>query len=72
MAVSTESRLNPPAPVPALTRGRDAFHQAAALILLTQAALWAFLLFRWATFSRFNWTPYPAELVLAEWSPLVA
>jgi len=72
MAVSTESRLNPPADIPALTRGRDAFHQAAALVLLTQAALWAFLLFRWATFSRFNWTPFPAELVLAEWSPLVA
>ena len=72
MAVSTEPRLNPPALAAPLTRGRDAFHQAAALVLLTQAALWAFLLFRWATFSRFNWTPYPAELVLAEWSPLVA
>jgi spermidine/putrescine transport system permease protein len=72
MAVSTEPRLNPPALAAPLTRGRDAFHQAAALVLLTQAALWAFLLFRWATFSRFNWTPYPAELVLADWSPLVA
>ena len=72
MAVSTESRLNPPALAAPMTRGRDAFHQAAALLLLTQAALWAFLLFRWATFSRFNWTPYPAELVLAEWPPLVA
>ena len=72
MAVSTESRLNPPALAAPMTRGRDAFHQAAALLLLTQAALWAFLLFRWATFSRFNWTPYRAELVLAEWPPLVA
>ena len=72
MAVSTESRLSPPTTAAPLTRGRDAFHQAAAVLLLTQAALWAFLLFRWATFSRFNWTPYPAELVLAEWSPLVA
>ena len=72
MAVSTESRLSPPTTAAPLTRGRDAFHQSAAVLLLTQAALWAFLLFRWATFSRFNWTPYPAELVLAEWSPLVA
>ncbi len=72
MAVSTESRLSPPTTTAPLTRGRDAFHQAAAVVLLTQAALWAFLLFRWATFSRFNWTAYPAELVLAEWSPLVA
>ena len=72
MAVTTESRLSPPTSAASMTRGRDAFHQAAALVLLTQATLWAFLLFRWATFSRFNWTAYPAELVLAAWPPLIA
>ena len=72
MAVSTEPRLSPPTTAAPLTRGRDAFHQAAALVLLPPAPLWAFLLFRWATFSRFNWTPYPAELVLAAWPPLAA
>ena len=72
MAVTTESRLSPPTSAAPMTRGRDAFHQAAALVLLTQAALWAFLIFRWATFSRFNWTAYPAELVLAAWPPLIA
>ena len=70
MAASTDPRLNPPTTAAPMTRGRDAFHQAAAVVLLTQAALWAFLLFRWATFSRFNWTPYPAELLLAQLPPL--
>lgn len=73
MAASTDTGLSPQTPQPALmTRGRDAFHQAAAVVLLAQAALWAFLLFRWATFSRFNWTAYPAELALAKLPPLVA
>ncbi len=72
MAVTTESRLSPPPASAPMTRGRDAFLQVAAIVLLFQAAFWAFLLFRWATFSRFNWTPYPAELVLAQASPLIA
>ncbi len=71
MAVSTDTGLNPQPLAAPMTRGRDAFHQAAAYLLLTQAALWAFLLFRWATFSRFNWTAYAAELTLAQWSPLL-
>ena len=71
MAVSTDPRLNPSVTTAPMTRGRDAFHQAAAAVLLTQVALWAFLLFRWATFSRFNWTPYPAELALAKLPPLL-
>jgi len=72
MAVTTEPRLSPPTTAEPMTHGRDAFQQAAGYLLLTQTALWAFLLFRWATFSRFNWTAYPAELALARLSPLVA
>ena len=70
MAVSTDTGLSPRATATPMTAGRDAFGQAAAILLLTQVALWLFLLFRWATFSRFNWTPYAAELILAGWSPL--
>ena len=33
-------------------------------------ALWAFLLFRWMTFSAFDWNPLPAELALATLPPI--
>ena len=39
---------------PVMTAGHDAFLRAAAYLFLGQAALWAILLFRWATFSVFN------------------
>lgn len=71
MAVTTDTGLSPRPSAAPMTRGRDPFHQVAAILLLTQTALWAFLLFRWATFSRFNWNAYPAELTLAQWPPLL-
>jgi spermidine/putrescine transport system permease protein len=73
MALASKSRLSlPTTPAPAMSAGHDAFLRAAAYLFLGQAALWAFLLFRWATFSLFNWTPLAAELALATASPLVA
>ena len=74
MALTSQSRLSPPtAPGPAvLTAGHDPFLRAAAILFLGQAAVWAILLFRWATFSLFNWTPLAAELSLAAYSPLTA
>ena len=73
MAATSQTRLSPPTtPSVRLTRGRDPYHQAAAVILLGQALLWLFLLFRWATFSVINWQPMPAELALAEWPPVLA
>jgi spermidine/putrescine transport system permease protein len=55
-----------------MTRGRDAYLSAAALVFLGQALLWFVLLFRWATFSQFDWQPQAAELALAQFPPLVA
>ena len=73
MAATSDTRLSPPtSPSVRLTRGRDPYHQAAAVILLGQALLWLFLLFRWATFSVINWQPIGVELALAEWTPFLA
>jgi spermidine/putrescine transport system permease protein len=41
--------------------------QTAAFLSLGHALLWGWLLFRWATFGRFNWNPLPTELALAQW-----
>lgn len=46
--------------------------RVAAFLSLGHALLWGFLFLRWMTFGRFDWTPYPAEVTLAQWSPLVA
>jgi hypothetical protein len=35
-------------------------------------AVWLALLFRWITFSSFDWEPFTLELTLAELSPIVA
>lgn len=71
MAVAHDARLNGPDTVDApLTAGHDPFLRAAAFVFLGHAALWFLLLVRWATFSRFNWTPLAAELALAGWSPV--
>lgn len=74
MALTSESRLKPSTlTAPAtLTAGHDPYLRGAAFLFLGQAALWAILLFRWATFSIFNWTPLTAELALASTSPLLA
>ena len=44
--------------------------QVGAYFALGHAALWALLLFRWITFSSIGWSPFQAELALAEWPPL--
>jgi spermidine/putrescine transport system permease protein len=73
MALSSEPRLSPPTP-PApvvFSAGHDPYLRAAAFLFLGQAAVWGLLLFRWATFTLFNWTPLAAELALAAYSPLL-
>lgn len=40
--------------------------RTAAYLSLASALIWAFLLFRWVTFSAFDWEPLTAELVLAD------
>lgn len=52
--------------------GTSPLQRAAAFVLLFHAVLWAFLFVRWLTFGIFEWTPYPAELALAAWPPLLA
>lgn len=44
----------------------------AAYLSVSQAVLWLLLLFRWTTFTLFDWQPLPAELFLAQWSPGLA
>jgi spermidine/putrescine transport system permease protein len=44
----------------------------AAYLSLASAAMWAFLLFRWMTFSVFDWEPFGLELALAQWPSIVA
>jgi spermidine/putrescine transport system permease protein len=39
----------------------------AAYLSLASAALWAWLFFRWLTFSAFDWRPSDFELALAAW-----
>ncbi|MCP4415255.1 MAG: hypothetical protein GY805_01450, partial [Chloroflexi bacterium] len=52
--------------------GIDPLLQSAVYISLGSAALWAYLLLRWMTFSAIEWTPFPAELALAEWPSITA
>jgi spermidine/putrescine transport system permease protein len=41
----------------------------AVAIFLGHGLLWAYLLFRWFTFSAFDWRPLPFELALGAWPP---
>ena len=51
-----------------LETGIDPRLRVAAILSIVQAVLWAFLLFRWVTFSSIDWNPFPAELVLADFT----
>ncbi len=51
-----------------LEAGIDPRLKVAAYLSLGQAAIWAFLFFRWVTFNSFNWTPFSAELTLADFT----
>jgi spermidine/putrescine transport system permease protein len=46
--------------------GLDPRLQLAGFILLAEAALWGFLLFRWVTFATYSWNPLAGELALAQ------
>ena len=73
MAVTHDTGLSPRTPSPTrMTRGTDLFFRVAAVLSLGQALFWLFLLFRWATFTLFNWQPLDIELALAQWPPLAA
>jgi|GEM_PF-51040 len=58
--------------IPHMKAGKNPLFQTAAYLALGLALLWGFLFFRWFTFSSFRWTPFAAELALAQWPPLVA
>lgn len=51
--------------------GLDPRLQLAGFILLAEAALWGFLLFRWVTFAAFSWNPLAAELALARFPAIL-
>jgi spermidine/putrescine transport system permease protein len=57
---------------PKIEAGPDPLNRLAAYLSLGQAALWGFLFVRWLTFSAIAWTPFPVELALAKWPPIVA
>ncbi|MCI0577344.1 MAG: ABC transporter permease [Chloroflexi bacterium] len=57
---------------PVLKAGPVPHFRVAAFLFLAHTLLWGALFFRWMTFSAYEWTPLPAELALARWSPLVA
>ncbi len=57
---------------PKLEAGPDLLNRLAAYLCLGRAALWGYLFVRWLTFSAISWTPYPLELALANWPPIVA
>jgi spermidine/putrescine transport system permease protein len=71
MAVTTDRGLTAPDGIRWMTPGRDLFGRLAIYVLLSQVLLWTVLLFRWATFGLFDWTPLPTELALAAHSPLL-
>lgn len=51
-----------------LEAGIDPRLRLAAFLSIAQGVLWAFLLFRWVTFSSFEWTPFRAETTLADFT----
>lgn len=72
MTVSTtQEQLQEPLLI-TLDSGRDPYSRLAGYLFLVQAAGWVLLFIRWLTFSAFDWQPFPAELALSDWPPLVA
>ena len=57
---------------PTLEIGVDPYLRIAGALFVVQAAGWALLFTRWLTFSALDWNPFPAELALAEWPPILA
>jgi spermidine/putrescine transport system permease protein len=55
-----------------MEKGRNPLLHSAAFIFLLNAAFWAFLFFRWITFSIFDWRPLAFELALAALPPVFA
>ncbi len=71
MALSTTEEQTAAPPRVVMEAGIDPLWKMAAYVSLGGAALWAFLLFRWMTFSSFGWTPLGAELALSKWPPIL-
>lgn len=55
-----------------MEKGSDPMLKSAAVLFLLSAVFWGFLLFRWMTFSVFDWEPLAAELALSTFPPLAA
>lgn len=51
--------------------GLNPMLRLAAYLLLAIAFVWALLLFRWMTFSVFDWQPFDIESLIAEWPPIL-
>ena len=61
---------DPPRTHEKMETGRDPITTTALVLSIISALLWAFMLFRWATFATFDWTPFTSEEALAElWAP---
>ena len=58
--------------VPTMAAGPNIYKRLAAYLAWFATAVWLFLLFRWITFSSFDWQPFTLELTLAELAPIVA
>lgn len=71
MALSTTEEQTAVPPRVVMEAGIDPLWKMAAYVSLGGVALWAFLLFRWLTFSTFNWAPLGAELALSKWPPVL-
>ena len=56
---------------PLMTKGINPLHRIAGFLALGIALLFGFLIFRWMTFSTFDWKPYTLELVFSDFPPLV-
>ncbi len=52
--------------------GLNPMLRLAAYLSIGSAVLWSFLFFRWITFGQIDWEPFPFELALTQWSPIVA
>jgi spermidine/putrescine transport system permease protein len=55
-----------------MEKGSNPMLRTASTLFFASAAFWAFLFFRWMTFSVFDWEPLAAELALATFPPIAA
>ena len=72
MSVNSQAVQRESPTITQMEKGTNPMIRAAAYIFLASAVFWGFMLFRWMTFSVFEWEPLPAELALATLPPLAA